>query len=59
MNIHIYIYIYIYCIYMKRNMKAHLVHHNFAKSNQIKKDRAKQYGIWLDLQDDDWSYSKH
>jgi len=45
--------------YMKRNMKAHLVHHNFAKSNQIKKDRAKQFGIWLDLQDDDWSYSKH
>lgn len=31
-----------------------LVHHNFAKSNQIKIQRAKKYGFWLKLGSDDW-----
>jgi len=33
---------------------AVLVHHNFAKSNQIKIQRAKKYGFWLNLRSDDW-----
>jgi len=35
--------------------RAYLVHHNYAKNNQIKKDRAKQFGLWLELREDDWS----
>lgn len=31
-----------------------LVHHNFAKSNKIKIQRAKDNGLWLDLSHEDW-----
>ncbi|CAL6331071.1 unnamed protein product [Bathycoccus prasinos] len=31
-----------------------LVHHNFAKSNAVKIQRAKDHGLWLDLTSDDW-----
>ena len=33
---------------------AYLVHHNFAKSNQMKIERAKEYGLWLNVEADDW-----
>jgi hypothetical protein len=33
---------------------AFLVHHNYAKSNKIKIERAKEYGLWLDMEVSDW-----
>lgn len=37
-----------------KSYDAYLVHHNFAKSNMEKKKRAKEHGLWLDLDPDDW-----
>jgi len=31
-----------------------IVHHNYAKSNQIKIERAKDAGLWLDLSPEEW-----
>ena len=38
---------------MKRT-EAFLVHHNYAKSNLIKVERAKRNGLWLNLGPQDW-----
>jgi len=37
-----------------RHTKSYIVHHNFAKSNQIKISRAKRNGLWLNLESNDW-----
>ena len=38
----------------KLNKKSILVHHNFAKSNAAKIQRAKSYGLWIDINATDW-----
>jgi len=34
---------------------AFLVHHNFAKKNEVKVSRAKEYNLWLELGSADWN----
>jgi hypothetical protein len=38
----------------KLNGKNFIVHHNFAKTNELKVKRAKSAGLWIYLEDDDW-----
>ena len=44
----------LYKIKRTKRMKAFLVHHNYAKSNLIKVERAKKNGLWLNLDPQDW-----
>ena len=37
--------------------KNYIIHHNHAKSNELKIQRAKEAGIWLELSPDNWCIS--
>lgn len=39
---------------MKKEKTPYLVHHNYAKSNQLKITRAKEFGLWIELNPIDW-----
>ena len=44
----------------RKNVHENLiVHHNFAKSNDIKIQHAKDFGLWLNLRPDDWCQATH